>query len=65
MRAAAINAGARAWIFAAQSTPDTFIEFIEWHGETVLLNDEVAAAIAKLNQTFPFDESETWREAQI
>jgi hypothetical protein len=65
VRAAAVGAGARAWVFAAETTPDMFIEFIEWRGETVLSSDDVAAAITNLNQTFPSDESETWREAQI
>lgn len=68
MRGAAGNAGARAWVFAADDTGDRFVEFIEWQADAqhnVLGLPDVAGAIEELNAAFPAQDSETWVEAKI
>lgn len=68
MRAAVLHAGARAWIFHAAQTAHHFIEFIEWQSpdsDAIIERDEIAREIQALNAAFPFEDSETWKEANL
>lgn len=68
MRAAVRPSGARAWIFCAAQGGNHFIEFIEWQSpasDAIIERDEIAREIQALNAAFPFEDSETWQEANL
>lgn len=62
------HAGARAWIFHAAEAGNHFIEFIEWqsrHSDAIIERAEIAREIQALNAVFPFEDSQTWKEANL
>ena len=64
VRTAAANADGRAWVFRGATHEDRFLEFIEWDGEALPLDDAaVTAALAQLERFAPATESAEWEEA--
>ncbi len=62
------HAGARAWIFHAAGDHNFFTEFIEWQSsedDPIIDRSAIAAALHELNAAFPFEDSNTWKEARL
>jgi hypothetical protein len=60
--------GGRTWIFSATRDDSHFTEFVEWQSPSnnaIIDNTEVNAALDSLNAAFPFEESDTWKEAGL
>jgi hypothetical protein len=62
---AAVQAGARAWLFRGAANEDHFMEFIEWNeAETEPLGEEgVVAAVTQLGAFGVALSSDEWEEA--
>jgi hypothetical protein len=68
LRDSAEQLGARAWVFSAIDNDYYFTEFIEWQSaadDLVIDRSPLAAARLQLNATFPYEDSETWKEARL
>lgn len=58
----------RAWIFASTRDDSWFTEFVEWQttsSDTIIDDADITAALDSLNAAFPYEESDTWKEAGL